>query len=153
MILPAATFLLQAPFGGVVAAVSVPAPLAALLVVVTAVGVWGAMADIIREERPPAFMLHAYGGSSEMTVELARLGGYFSFGTDLLKPGRARMRRALLAAPKERLLFETESPSRTGLTEVLRAAAAVLGISERSLGEISWNNARNLLGGLFPEDV
>ena len=118
--------------------------------VIHCVRAWGDLIDILRKEHPPVFMLHAYGGSPEITSEIARLGGYFSFGTDLLKPKRVRMREALLAAPKDRLLFETEAPSRAGLTEVLRAAAAVLGTSEGSLGELSWNNARNFLGGLFP---
>ncbi len=120
-------------------------------VIIHCVSAWGVLADILKEERPPAFMLHAYGGSPEITAELARLGGFFSFGVDLMKPGRAKMRKALLAAPPERLLFETEAPSPVELTEVLGAAAAILGMAPGVLAELTWNNARSFLGGIFPE--
>jgi TatD DNase family protein len=120
-------------------------------VIIHCVRAWGALVDILKEERPPAFMVHAYGGPAEITAELARLGGYFSFGGDLTAPGRARMRKALLAAPPDRLLFETEAPSPAELTEVLGQAAALLGMFPGVLGEMSWNNARSFLGEIFPE--
>lgn len=120
-------------------------------VVIHCVRAWGVMTGILKEERPSAFALHAYGGPPEMTAELARLGGYFSFGGDLMKPARAKMRKSLLAAPRERLLFETEAPSSAGLTDVLNAAAGILNMDPGALGELSWDNARNFLGGISPK--
>jgi len=112
---------------------------------------WGRLTEILKEEKPPAFMLHAYGGPPEMTEELACLGAYFSFGGGLTDPGRKKLRSSLLCAPPERLLFETEAPSQWELTGVLDAAASVLGQTPGSLGELSWNNARTFLGDIFPD--
>lgn len=120
---------------------------------------WGRLLDILKEEQPPAFLLHAYGGPPEMVNILARLGAYFSFSGGMMNPRREKMRRALLTAPLKRLLFETESPEPDmpvrcsgprGLVEVIRAAAGALGQSPESLGELSWRNAEIFLGKFFP---
>ncbi len=120
-------------------------------VVIHCVRAWSAMTDILKEERPPAFMVHAYGGPPEITAELVRLGGYFSFRGGLTAPGRAKMRKALLSVPPDRLLFETEAQPPAELSDVLAEAAAILGLAPGALGEISWNNARSFLGELFPD--
>jgi TatD DNase family protein len=115
---------------------------------------WGRLLEIIKEEQPPVFMIHSYGGPPEMVNELARLGAYFSFSGDMLNPRREKMRRSLLTAPPKRLLFETESPEgpfgRRSLAEVIRAAAGALEQSPESLGELSWRNAKMFLGKFFP---
>jgi len=138
---------------------------------------WERVADILKEEAPPAFMLHAYGGAPEMVKELSELGAYFSFNSGLMNPKREKMRRALMTVPLNRLLFETESSdpdsearrsgpkgsenpggafpatnSREGypLVEVIRAAAAALGQSPEALGELTWRNAEIFMGELFP---
>ena len=121
---------------------------------------WGRLLEVLKEERPPAFMLHAYGGPPEMTGELAGLGAYFSFSGAVLDPEREKMRKALLAAPPERLLFETESPGPAlpgrrpgpqGVVEVIGAAAAALGQTPEALGTLSWRNAETFLGELFSQ--
>ena len=120
---------------------------------------WGSLEAVLKEERPPVFMLHAYGGPPEMVNALARLGAYFSFSGEMMNPRREKMRRSLLTAPPDRLLFETESPEtgahgrRPGpedLAEVIRAAAQALGQSPERLGELGWRNAKILLGKFFP---
>lgn len=133
---------------------------------------WGRLAVILKEERPPAFMLHAYGGPPEMVNSLARLGAYFSFGGGMMNPRREKMRRSLLTAPPDRLLFESEPPhfrsgevgnsrkceadshgfaaGSAGLAEVIRAAARALGQSPESLGELGWRNGKRFLGKFFP---
>ncbi len=115
------------------------------------VGAWGPLAAALREEAPPVFMVHAYGGSPETAEELAGLGCYFSFGADLLKAGRIKARRAIRAVPADRLLFETEGLSGGGLADVVSAAAGILGERPEVLAGLSWNNARRFLGGLFPD--
>jgi TatD DNase family protein len=116
---------------------------------------WGRLLSILKEEKPSVFMLHAYGGPSEMVEELAGLGAYFSFDGGIRNSGREKMRRALVVVPPKRLLFETGAPEPGAagpgaLPEVLGCAAAVLGLSPGSLGELSWNNAKVFLGNIFP---
>ena len=131
-------------------------------VIIHCVKAWGRLEAILKEEQPPAFMLHAYGGPPEMLNSLARLGAYFSFSGEMMNPRREKMRRSLLTAPPKRLLFETESPEtgpqgrRSGpqdLPEVIRAAAQALGQSPGSLGELGWRNAKIFLGKFFPAKI
>ncbi len=128
-------------------------------VTIHCVKAWGRLEAILKEEQPPAFILHAYGGPPEMVNSLARLGAFFSFSGEMMNPRREKMRRALLTAPPKRLLFETESPE-TGpqgrrsaprdLAEVVRAAAQALGQNPEPLGELGWRNAKIFLGKFFP---
>ncbi|MFA6435388.1 MAG: TatD family hydrolase [Elusimicrobiales bacterium] len=128
---------------------------------------WGRLEAVLKMERPPAFLLHAYGGPPEMVDGLARLGAYFSFSGEIMDPRREKMRRSLRAAPPERLLFETDFPGdssgppapaprffRKGrledLAEVVLAASQALGQSQESLGALSWRNAKIFLGKFFP---
>ncbi|OGS08593.1 MAG: hypothetical protein A2270_02010 [Elusimicrobia bacterium RIFOXYA12_FULL_51_18] len=138
---------------------------------------WDRLAGILKEEAPPAFMLHAYGGAPEMVKKLAELGAYFSFNAGLMDSKREKLRQALMTVPLNRLLFETESSdpdsearrsgsqgsenpgvafpaanSREGypLVEVIRAAAAALAQSPEALGELTWRNAEIFMGELFP---
>lgn len=114
---------------------------------------WGRLVEIIKEERPGAFLLHAYGGPPELMGELAGLGAYFSFGARLLDPERGKLRKALKAAPPDRLLFETEDPeSGLGplqLAELIRIAAGALGQSPEALSELGWNNGEAFLGSML----
>jgi Tat protein secretion system quality control protein TatD with DNase activity len=69
--------------------------------------------------------------------------------------GREKLRRALLAAPAERLLFETEAPSAdapgwragpAGLVEVIAAAAKISGRTAEELSALSWANGKIFTG-------
>lgn len=121
---------------------------------------WGRLLEILKKERPPRFMLHSYGGPCEMMPDLAALGGYFSFSGAILDPKREKLRKALLFAPPDRLLFETESPEPdgpgwrsgpAGLAEVMAGAALQLEREPGDLAALAWRNARNFLGELFPD--
>lgn len=116
---------------------------------------WGKLLEVLRAVKPAVFMLHAYSGSPELVRELAALGGYFSFGGELLDPRRQKLRAALAAAPEDRLLFETESPDPGGLPwrrgpaalpEVAAAAAELLGRGAEDLGELSCRNFSRFTG-------
>ncbi len=118
---------------------------------------WGRMLEIIKEEKPGPFMFHSYGGPAEMAAEFASLGAYFSFSGAIIDQKREKLRRALLAVPAERLLFETEAPDAdapgwragpAGLVEVISAAAAILGRPAEELASLSWAN-----GNKFIEDL
>jgi TatD DNase family protein len=112
-------------------------------------GAWGMLEAILKEELPPAFLMHSYGGPPEMMAELAALGAYCSFGAAAADPRRAKMRKALLAAPRERLLLETEASGPEDIGEVMRLTAGILGKTPDSLGELAWRNAGVFLGDSF----
>ncbi|MBI4351095.1 MAG: TatD family hydrolase [Elusimicrobia bacterium] len=116
---------------------------------------WGRMLEIIKEEAPGPFMFHSYGGPAELEAEFASLGAYFSFSGAIMDVKREKLRKALRAAPPERLLFETEAPAAdapgwrsgpAGIVEVLSAAAAVLGRPAGELSELSWANGKRFTG-------
>lgn len=123
--------------------------------VIHCVGGWGRLLELLKKAGLPAFMLHGYGGSPEMVKELSALGGYFSFGGELTDPKREKLRAALAAVPRERLLFETESPEPdapawragpAGVAEVVAAAAALLGLPAGELADLSFENAKKFTG-------
>jgi TatD DNase family protein len=73
---------------------------------------WGLLWDAIRNEPPPhrGFLLHAYGGPTEMITGFVKLGAYFSFSPYFLHERKAAQREAFRAIPSERLLVETDAP-------------------------------------------
>ena len=118
--------------------------------VVHSVKSWKRTTAILRKERPPAFMLHGYGGAAELVKNFTELGGFFSYGGGIMDPKRDKLRAGLAAVPPERLLFETDSPERSspgpaGLGEVIGAAAKLLGRSAEELAELSFNNTKIFL--------
>lgn len=125
--------------------------------VVHCVKSWGRLAELLKKNDLPAFMLHGYGGPPEMVKDLAALGAYFSFGGDLTSPKRDKLRAALAAVPQGRLLFETEAPAPgpapwnsgpAGVAEVVAAAAGLLGLPPDGLAAISLANTERFLGEL-----
>ena len=129
--------------------------------VVHCVGAWEALLSALKAERPAKFLLHAYGGAPELVPALSRLGAYFSFAGALAQPRRRRLRLSLAAAPKGRVLFETDSPGpapgdlgwRGGpadVAEVVADAAGVLGMRVEELADLAWRNAGAFLEGLWP---
>ncbi len=94
---------------------------------------FGPLLDVLRRARLPArgFLLHAYGGSTEMMRQFADLGAYFSFNGAFLKsggrasppdepkiPGRSSSETTRptrldvwRAVPADRLLVETDAPA------------------------------------------
>ncbi|HBB67830.1 MAG: hypothetical protein A2081_00925 [Elusimicrobia bacterium GWC2_61_19] len=115
---------------------------------------WGGMLEIIKEEKPGPFMFHSYGGPAELMAEFASLGAYFSFSGAILDNKREKLRRALLAAPADRLLFETEAPEAdapgwrggpAGIAAVITAAAGVLGKPAGELAELSLVNGKKFI--------
>lgn len=74
---------------------------------------WGPLTDVLRAARLPArgFLLHAYGGSSELAREFAGLGAYFSFNGYFLGERYAARRDVFKNLPADRLLAETDAPA------------------------------------------
>ena len=73
---------------------------------------WGALLEILRREPRPAcgFLLHSYGGSSELIEPLAKLGAYFSCSGYFAHEKKAKQREVFRHVPLNRLLIETDAP-------------------------------------------
>ena len=110
--------------------------------VIHCVRAWGKTLEMIKRYQPPVFIIHAYRGSPEITGRFAELNGYFSFGPGLMNPREIKLRTALLSAPRERILIESEGGS---IEETLNAAAAVLEITKEKAMEIFNGNAEKML--------
>eukprot|EP00930_Biecheleria_cincta_P045536 TRINITY_DN31379_c0_g1_i1.p1 TRINITY_DN31379_c0_g1~~TRINITY_DN31379_c0_g1_i1.p1 ORF type:complete len:157 (+),score=22.67 TRINITY_DN31379_c0_g1_i1:63-533(+) len=73
----------------------------------------GAILEVLQREfgksgHLPGLVLHSYCGSPEMVAAFVKLHCYFSFSASILRfPKHAA---ALRAAPRDRLLLETDSP-------------------------------------------
>lgn len=119
---------------------------------------------------PAGLLIHACAASPSEIAELAARGAFFSFAGNVLNPNNRRGRAALLAAPLERLLFETDSPDLppppelrlpapangryrnepANLPAIVREAARVRGMPEPELIATLAGNARRFLGPLYP---
>jgi TatD DNase family protein len=73
---------------------------------------WGAVWDVVREADLPdcGFLLHAYGGPSEMVTEFVERGAYFSFSPYFLHERKAAQRALFAELPLNRVLVETDAP-------------------------------------------
>jgi TatD DNase family protein len=73
---------------------------------------WGRLLEILKAEPKPerGFLLHSFGGSSEMIHPLAELGAYFSFPGYFAHERKLRRRETFKQVPPDRLLIETDAP-------------------------------------------
>lgn len=74
---------------------------------------WGRMWDCLSHAvvPPRGFLLHAYGGPSEMVSGFAQRGAYFSFNGSFLAERKERQQQTFRTIPVERLLVETDAPA------------------------------------------
>jgi TatD DNase family protein len=73
---------------------------------------WGRLHELLRENPCPqrGFVLHSFGGPSEMISSFTKLGAYFSFPGYFLHERKLRQRKTFKSVPPERLLIETDAP-------------------------------------------
>ena len=73
---------------------------------------WGRILELLQEGPIPerGFLLHSYGGPTEMVQAFAQLGAYFSFPGYFLRAAKGRHREAFKFVPADRLLIETDAP-------------------------------------------
>lgn len=126
-------------------------------IAVHCVHAWGRMMELLREDPAPRILLHAYGGSVELIDELVGLNAWFSFGAAVMNPGAKRIRAAVVAVPRERLLLETDSPDMpppghpppnepARLPAVLECIAALREEEPDVLAKALWRNAHTFEG-------
>jgi TatD DNase family protein len=77
------------------------------------VDAWGPLWQIVETGPLPArgFLLHAYGGSTEMMERLVEKGAFFSFNGYFLGDRKEKQRETFRAVPADRLLVETDAPA------------------------------------------
>lgn len=92
------------------------------------------------------FLTHSFSGSIEVMEQLAGMGGYFSFGPELLLEERKKLRKVFIETPLDRVLFETDTDSTDGrnnlLVNVYRKGAELKGMDMDTLRELIWNNGK-----------
>ena len=124
-------------------------------VAVHCVRAWGRLIEILREHPAPRILLHAFSGAAELIPELAELNCWFSFCGSVTNPKAKRVRAAVAAVPKDRLLIETDSPDfppsgcsppnePANLVYVALAVAELRGVSGDAIAELSFSNAAKL---------
>jgi TatD DNase family protein len=75
---------------------------------------FGILADVLRTTKLPArgFLLHGYAGPAEMVQLFTELGAYYSFNIQLLEPRLAGRLENFRHFPADRLLVETDAPTK-----------------------------------------
>lgn len=65
----------------------------------------------VREHRPPAVLLHAWGGGTRRLADWIACNAYFSVGGALCRePRSGKLEQTLRAIPPDRLLLESDAP-------------------------------------------
>jgi TatD DNase family protein len=75
---------------------------------------FSALLDVLQAapRSPRGFLLHGYGGPAEMVKTFVDLGAYFSFNIQLEGARFAERRETFRTIPLERLLVETDAPTK-----------------------------------------
>ena len=107
---------------------------------------------LLRQYRPQG-IVHCFSGSAEMAQELVEMGFYIGFTGVVTFKNAKKPLEAAAAVPLERLLIETDCPymapepfrgkrcDSSMLPGVVRALAAVKGVSPQELADITCKNA------------
>ncbi len=73
---------------------------------------WGTLLEVLESNSLPekGFLLHSYGGSSEMIKPLVQLGAHFSFCGNFLAHKKSKLHQVFRQIPLDRILVETDAP-------------------------------------------
>lgn len=73
---------------------------------------WGRMLEILkfRGGLPHGGIVHSWSGSADMVREFERLGASISFSGSVTRPDNKKVRKAVCAVSRDRLVLETDSP-------------------------------------------
>jgi len=115
---------------------------------------------------PAGLALHSFSGPPDIVPRLVKAGAFFSFSGSITWERNVRGRRALAAAPLDRLLAETDTPDMPAagvlppapgmraisepshLILVIRAMASARGLDENEMRRLTADNATRLFGKL-----
>ena len=75
---------------------------------------WGKLLEILQTSprSTRGFLLHGNAGPAEMIADFTALGAYYSFNIQLLEPKHAERLANFRAIPADRMLVETDSPTK-----------------------------------------
>ncbi len=121
---------------------------------------WGRLIELLDEagSLPRGMLIHCFGGSAEVALELVRRGGCISFSGSITRPNNRKAGPAIRAVPEDRLLIETDAPDilpatakgelnePANLRLVLARAAELRGTTEDELAELAYTNAERFFG-------
>lgn len=119
---------------------------------------WDDTISAIREHWDPALggIMHCFSGGPKEAQQALDLGFYLSFGGIVTFPKAVDIQEAARVAPANRILVETDAPylapvPRRGkrnepayVVETARKLAALRGVSEQQIAEITTQNFRHL---------
>ena len=133
---------------------------------------WDWLAGVLASEPPlPAgLLLHACAAPVELLPWLLDRGGYCSFAGNALRQNHHRAHATVRAVPRDRLLLETDAPDLPppraflqaggaggkvrnepgNLPAIAHGIAALRGEPVEVLVAAAWENARRLLGPIYP---
>ena len=102
-------------------------------------------------------LLHCFSHSTEVAMELSKLGVYFSFGGASTWKGSKKAQKTIAALPFDRLLTETDSPymppqslygsfpnTPQSIPEILENMARIRGVSSEQMAAAVYENAHRL---------
>ncbi len=113
---------------------------------------------VIRKYPGVSGILHSYSGSTEMALELIKMGYYISFSGTLTFTNARRPKEVAAALPRERVLIETDAPylaphphrgslNHSGnLTYTCAVLSAIWGVDAEECAKITEENARRVFG-------
>jgi len=115
------------------------------------------LALLATQPLPRGGVLHSYSGGAEQVAAYAARGLWFSFAGPLTYERARRPQAAARAAPRDRLLLETDAPDQTPrphrgrnepsyLPGIAAALASALGMGLSQVDELTSANARALFG-------
>jgi len=114
--------------------------------------------EVIRRHPNVKGILHSFSGSSEMALELVKLGYYISFSGTLTFTNARKPREVAAVLPRDKVLIETDCPyltphphrgktNHSGYLSYTNAVlAGIYGISEEECAAITEENARRVFG-------
>ena len=134
-----------------------------LPVVLHVVAAHGHTLDVLRRDGLPAAggMVHSYSGSADLVAEYVALGLSISFAANVVRPAAKKVRRAVSAVPRDRLLVETDAPDQspagprvrnepTALLDVARCVAELRGGATDEILALSRSNLERIFGPQWP---
>ena len=80
-----------------------------LPLIIHLVGYWQKAFEILKKATHKPFILHSWSGSVDMAKEFVKIGGMLSLSASVLR-NRKKLSELLNAIPKDKILFETDSP-------------------------------------------
>ncbi len=116
------------------------------------------LAELLRSDGlPSGGVLHSYGGGALLVPELLSLPLAFGFAGPATYPNARKVRAAIMAVPKDRLLAETDAPDQTPepyrpgrsepayVHEVVAGLAAAHELPHAAMAALTTGNARRWL--------